>query len=524
MRKAVKEVLKDFEEKFPASVATPNYWCTWCTQSAYLPKARKALAPLFPGDQGQPGVRDSLNEEVIFGADGWLNFYPEVRSDLFFLLDDGWDVPYGAGQGSSPDRMSVFGTMALNPQRFPSFAGNPAEGLAQLTRRIRDAGWRGSGLWVAIQSQAELGMEAWRGCSRRDEWKRKLEWCAEGGISYLKVDWGQASGDISFRQMLTDLKNEIAPQIVIEHCCCQPPVNGLSSDGTGSGRRLTGPEDAELRAWELQALKASDVWRIYDWIEPLSVPQSIDRIVTDISLIEKSGSRTLVSAEDAVYAGAALGCAFGVMRSSLQTTDSHRWPTFPSRRLREVDRAVRWERLAPAFAPTADDKISWSGEVLFDSWSFGPGEYWYAPICGKEVRQGAPAVVARGMGLPEVRADGERPFVLSARNPNGALSVAALPRIAGERSVTPPADVIIDADLTPETPLGVFGEMKTLSLRASCQRRLFAQDLAGGAVHDITAAAYFTEGKVVLSGNALAAIGKETDSDESLPGTLVWME
>ena len=143
---------------------------------------------------------------------------------------------------------------------------------------------------------------------------------------------------------------------------------------------------------------------------------------------------------------------------------------------------------------------------------------------GKEVRQGAPAVVARGMGLPEVRADGERPFVLSARNPNGALSVAALPRIAGERSVTPPADVIIDADLTPETPLGVFGEMKTLSLRASCQRRLFAQDLAGGSVHDITAAAHFTEGKVVLSGNALAAIGKEADADDSLPGTLVWAE
>lgn len=48
--------------------------------------------PQFAGDQAKPGVRDAINEEAIFGNGGWAEFFPESRSDLFFLLDDGWDV------------------------------------------------------------------------------------------------------------------------------------------------------------------------------------------------------------------------------------------------------------------------------------------------------------------------------------------------------------------------------------------------------------------------------------------------
>ena len=46
---------------------SPNYWCTWSTQSARLPAARHVLAPRFGGDLNRPTTRDSLCEEVLFG-------------------------------------------------------------------------------------------------------------------------------------------------------------------------------------------------------------------------------------------------------------------------------------------------------------------------------------------------------------------------------------------------------------------------------------------------------------------------
>ncbi len=503
---------------------SPNYWCTWSTQSARLPAARQTLAPLFGGDLNRPTTRDSLCEEVLFGPEGWAGFYPESRADLYLLLDDGWDVAYGA-HPHIPPGSAQFGAMAPDPGRFPSLSGTPGERLAELTRRVTDAGWRGLGLWVAIQSQGDMGVESWRGVTPREEWKRKIAWCAEGGVSYLKVDWGASCGDIAFRRMLTEIKNELAPDIVIEHCRCQPPVNGLNDDGTGGGRRLVGPEDAKLREWERQVLPFSDTWRIYDWIEPLSIPQGIDRTVTDIRLAEETGAHAIVSTEDGLYLGAVLGCAFGVMRSPLRPPDDRNWPALPYRRLREVDRAVRWERLAPAHAQRADFRIVWSNEALFDSWQFAEGAFWFRPICGKPIRQGAPARVARGLPLPEVAAEGDAPYVLASRNPAGPLAVAALPRIIGEKSVTPLADVRIDAALAPGVPLGVFGSFRSVTLRASAPvGALFAQDLTGGPIHDIRAAATVTDGHLVLPGDLLARIGKETDADDSLPATLVWTE
>ena len=40
-----------------------------------------------------------LNEENLFGANGWLkNFYQKVRGDLWVVLDDGWDLPVNRDQ------------------------------------------------------------------------------------------------------------------------------------------------------------------------------------------------------------------------------------------------------------------------------------------------------------------------------------------------------------------------------------------------------------------------------------------
>ena len=122
-----------FDGAAGASALGPNYWCTWATQARMLNANVEAGEIKFPGDQGKPGVRDNLNEEVLFGKNGFANvMYPELRADLFFLLDDGWDVPYGINPYA---HTAKFGSLNLNPDRFPSFKGSPGERLRQLVDR-----------------------------------------------------------------------------------------------------------------------------------------------------------------------------------------------------------------------------------------------------------------------------------------------------------------------------------------------------------------------------------------------------
>ena len=78
----------------------PNYWCTWATQGSQLGRSIAGGKLDFPGDQGRPGQRDNLNEAVLFGQDGWaVSDWEGARKDLYLMLDDGWDVPYGATDG-----------------------------------------------------------------------------------------------------------------------------------------------------------------------------------------------------------------------------------------------------------------------------------------------------------------------------------------------------------------------------------------------------------------------------------------
>ena len=192
-------------------------------------------------------------------------------------------------------------------------------------------------------------------------------------------------------------------------------------------------------------------------------------------------------------------------------------------RLRELDRAVRWARLAPAFGPTDGFGVRWSDEVLSDSWLVTKENFWYAPAHGREVVQGAPARISRGLPLPEVRtSESAAPYVACARHPNGALSALALPRVQEGVWRTPLADVTLASELKPRVPLGVFGRFGSLTVGAQPGCRVFAQDLADGRVHDITDEVRFADGKLVLPGDLLARIGKECDTDDSQPGTLVW--
>ena len=487
-----------------SSPLTPNYFCTWRTQGTSLGAARKTGIARFPGDQGNPSTRDNLNEERLFGADGWTNFYPASRADLIFTIDDGWDVPYATDPQKKP---SVFGSLVPDGVRFPSLCGTPGERLRQLSNRVKDAGWRGLGLWVSPVNEPE------------DDVKRKLEACVEGEIAYLKVDWGTGA-DPRFRRRMYELKERIAPDILMEHCRVQMPLNGLDRQLQGNGRRLVGDVDKAILDDERAILPYCDVWRIYDWYLPLVVPQSIERTVCDLKLIGETGSRAIVNTEDALYVASALGCSFGVMRSKHTARAAHD-VTDLSSRLREVDRATAWARIAPPFN---GGTIRWSDAALSDSWTARKGEFWYQPVNEREVVQYAPAVVARNLPLPEVASDGAAPYVLATRYPNGPVAVAALPRIVAERFAIPSTDVRFDVEIGPDAPLGVFGAFRSLSVRMAERCRVFAADLAGGQAHDITERCCHSSGRVILPGDLLAKIGKECDGDNSMSGVLVRVE
>ena len=91
----------------PAAASTaPDYFCTWNTQG---------FACSYAGASPQA---DMMVEANLFGAgphQNWLSFYPRIRGDLTFLLDDAFDFPIGGGHNHTRR-----GSIELDDARFPS--------------------------------------------------------------------------------------------------------------------------------------------------------------------------------------------------------------------------------------------------------------------------------------------------------------------------------------------------------------------------------------------------------------------
>ena len=94
----------------------------------------------------------------------------------------------------------------------------------------------------------------------------------------------------------------------------------------------------------------------------------------------------------------------------------------------------------------------------------------------------------------------------------------------GKGRHTPRAEITLDAALEAGTPLGVFGETTTLTLRDKTDgRRIYARDLANGTTHDITSACRREHAALMLPGDLLAQIGREKNptNDCSSAGTII---
>ncbi len=127
----------------PATAGSaPNYWCTWKLQEA-----------LSGQSNGTENIRNILSENFLLGKSGWAKkMFPQIRGDLYLLLDDGWDIPRILIRVQNPiknishENLSSF---MLDASKWPSFTGKPAQQLAELNTAIQAEGWKGIGLWVA---------------------------------------------------------------------------------------------------------------------------------------------------------------------------------------------------------------------------------------------------------------------------------------------------------------------------------------------------------------------------------------
>ena len=140
---------------------------------------------------------------------------------------------------------------------------------------------------------------------------------------------------------------------------------------------------------------------------------------------------------------------------------------------------------APPFGGTKGFETLSSEATLAESYHFAKDEVWFQDAWNRTVTQRAPAVVARGTALPEVKAlDEGHPFVVAGKNPNGAVAVGTLPRLQpGKKFVTPPVEIALGEPLTTGAPLAVFGAPRIVRVPYEGKARrvgVAVRDLASG--------------------------------------------
>lgn len=475
-----------------------NYFCTWSAQNRVAEQKAAVLASkgAFVGDQGAKGGRNMMTEALIFGDDelkGFVTLYPEVHSDLMLILDDGWDIPFDVHPG---ENSSAFGSLEINEGRFPSLKGSPAERLKQMNDRVKAAGWKGIGIWVAAQKAGADYAVPFDPAAHEPYWRERILWCKYADVRYWKVDWGKQSSLPQFRELLTDLGKQLYPELVIEHTRCVKPYNGIPKEN-----KPFYADNLSLAEQTLTILKKSRVFRSYDvTCDRLSATTTLDRLSF---LLSAEGG--FVNCEDELYIGAALGCALGIMRNPWGS-ESRAF----CRCLAEVTAAVKWQRIAPPFA---GGELVRSEEILTDKCYFYPGDTWCAELLNTTLTQAAPAVMARNTALPLVKPSARPAFVLASQNPSGAYAVAAVRRYQHLQDTTPPN---VTCQIGGACTVGVFGNFASLTLQGKTPvTRVVAESLFDGVSEDITHRVTVNGSTVTISGEVLDALCRATDESEN---------
>ncbi len=450
-----------------------NYICTWGVQNKLV---REFNLP----NVAASGARDTLTEDYLFNHK-YYHFMPdEYRSGLIFLLDDGWDVPYNSLQ---PSEAGPFGSLEPDSERWKSFGTTPKERLINISKKIKELGYQGLGLWVSPQlpfSEKEPDM-----VKARAHWEEKAKWCNEADVMYWKVDWGRHSKSVGYREMMTECVKKYAPNLIIEHAYGQDPfTSDKVTDETGKGMA--------------EVCEYSDCFRTYDLAEQFEATDAYKRADVMLRNVDKTkfrhGVKCLVNIETPVSVAAGLGFNVGIMHYS-----------------RDMEALLRWQRISPAFGIAEADYIS-SAEKVTESKFFDVDPYFWLKVGGKLYSFDVPVAASRGTRLPDVKCDGEKPIILASENPNnGAYAVSAV-----RRTVEPNSGIIYLADVTiypssGENPIGVFGYFRTLTVAPehsiSKDSHIYIQGMLAEEATDITDSVTIADGKLIIDGMLLRKHG-----------------
>jgi hypothetical protein len=441
-----------------------------------------------------------MNEQNMLGKgryQNWVSFYPKVRKDLFFVMDDSWDIPLN----ENTTNCTSLGLVELSPDRFPSFTGTPTERLKKLTDAVKANGWKSLGGWICAQEAPIAGL-----VDQKQYWIERLKAANAAGFAYWKVDWGAQARNYEWRKMLTDLGRIYAPNLVIEH------------------------------ALNENTITIGDVYRTYDVENVVSLPVTIKRVAVLLNKKTVGNAKGIINCEDEPYVAVGLGCAIGVMRHPFagnlpnNTTDY----TFPAtcrdlkNRLDEVVRGIRWHRIAEPFG-IGFDNYSVDTVLLNDNWVLAERETWNENRkSGEIMKESAPARVSRGLPLPVVDTNAaNRPYVLSSMYPNGAVAIATIGRALYREYKTERVNVEQKISRV-DKPIGIFGDYESLTLvlpekiKASSYKVL-GQDLAGDVPANITGSVIFKGNKITIPGEIIRKVGlaAATRGDLSDPGLVI---
>lgn len=429
----------------------------------------------------------------------WVSFYPKIRKDLIFVMDDSWDIPASENSGNN----KYLGLVEVDPTRFPQFIGTPTERMTKLVQSVKAAGWKGLGGWICAQ-EAPVASNV----DRKAYWIERLKTANQSGFAYWKVDWGKQARNGEWRKMLTQLGRQYAPNLVIEH------------------------------ATDEHFISIGDAYRTYDVENIIAQPTTIARIARVLKYKPEGDAKSIINCEDEPYIAAGLGCAIGVMRHPFvgnlpNGTIDFVFPTVGRNlklRLDEEVRGVRWHRIAEPFGIGSDD-YHIDDQNLQDKWTVGYRDTWGSAKVGDTLKAAAPARVSRGLPLPVVNAsDAERPFVLASRYPNGAIAIATIGRGLDHQYITEKVDVqqeIPDID----HPIGIFGDYASLTFTlpqnvGTKGYQVWGQDLAGDTPINITKKVIIKNNRITLSGDVIrmVSLSAKTNSDLSDPGLVLKFE
>jgi hypothetical protein len=478
-----------------------NYYCTWAAEAYQTGQGADHvdLKVLLKGD-GTPGMRE---EKLTDKKDGWLNFYPKVRGDLWFLFDDG----YYEVKTTTADGMA---SMVFDPKRFPSLADkSPGDRIQALSDLVKQSGWHGMGLWLRGFPGDKTGIE-------------KLDWSRQAGVGYWKID--SVDLPMNYRR----LRAQYDPDLIIEYSTWAHGV--FTGKGETDMKELL-PKTVfpDHRVF----LHGADVVRIYDVDQPLGQITALLRTAGLLNAAKGDDAVTpVINVEDHVSIAAGLACSAGILR--FPTTGKRpdgdpdiflAGPRHVKKRMDEVVRMLRWQRIAPPL-PANALPVAIDDEGFADTWNLTLGETWGNPKSGP-ITQSAPARISRGLPLAEVHCAGPKPFVLACRHPHGGpVSVTTLGRFDNAKGYRIPlADVLVDVG-DPHETVGVFGRYASLTLRTSQpvgHVRILAQDLAADDSRDITSEVKIDGKQITIPGKLIESLGLSaaTPGDESDPGLVL---